>query len=309
MESNQTIVSVEDHSEENSNEMTSLTAAVENVTLAEDTIPVEDTTSVEDIFNEVDPEAHITGVGEKYRINFKNRTPAQIEFCASYIIDVVLRLAHKHNGKVFGGFVRDILIPLNFNTPLAECNNFKDVDLWFTTLEDAKAFNEEKEIELFVQDLTDETYSPSDDAIYEFKVSHGIILKDKEPISFIDIIIAPELPVNDFDINRLVSWGFVGDEIRSNKMKPMSDEKLWTLLDNGRDKVVNMLPEYRAKIERWNYYSGIVLNRIKTRYLDRGWKVMIDGKEFKSEYIDLGPNLEKNRSWYRTAWNNFLEAE
>jgi len=286
----------------------------QSIVPVEDAIPVESSTP-EDIFNVVDPDARITGKGEKYRIDFKNRTPAQLEFCAGYILDVVLPLANKHNGKVFGGFVRDILIPLNSGTPLKECGNFKDVDLWFTTLEDAQAFANEKAVGLVKPHMIGSNrYSVSDCSIYEFNVNHELISKGGEPIAFTDIIIAPDLPVNDFDINRIVAWRVGNGKII---MESLSDVKLETLLDNAINKVVNMLPEYKDKININNYHSAVVLIRIKTRYLDRGWKVMVDGKELKPEYIDpIHFELNFNRAawvdaaaWVEKTWNKFLEAE
>lgn len=67
----------------------------------------------------------------------------------------------------------------------------------------------------------------------------------------------------------------------------MSEDKLWTLLDNGKDKIVNMLPAYKDKIDLDNYHSSRILDRIKKRYIDRGWKVMINGKELKAEHFHV----------------------
>lgn len=211
-------------------------------------------------------------------------------------------------------FVRDVLILLNIRTPLKECSNFKDVDLWFTTLKDAQAFANEKAVGLVKPNSVGSNQgSVSDHSLYEFNVNHELIRKNDEPITFTDIIIAPELPVNDFDINRIVAWRVDDGEII---MEPLSDVKLETLLDNCKNKVVNMLPVYRDKIEKYNYHSAVVLNRIKTRYLDRGWKIMVDGKEFKHEYIEptnITLNFKRETfssaiDWIKKSWSKFLEA-
>ncbi len=257
-----------------------------------------------DIFNAICPNCSKNGTGEKYKINFAKRTPAQLEYCAEYILSHILPIAAKHNGKVFGGFVRDILVPrLVFQNPLKECDNFKDVDLWFISAEDARSFG--KEIGLYCPDSIGEPHASaknvSDPTLYEFNVYHNFISKAEQPVSFVDIIIAPELPVNDFNVNRLVAQVFDKEgkyELTSHD-KPKSD-----LLNCISSKTVYMCPEYFDKIEKRDGHSLKIINRIKTRYIDRGWRVYIQNKSLDNSHFLILREAEKSE--YLDVWDKFL---
>ena len=47
------------------------------------------------------------------------------------IINKCLLMAGKHDGSIFGGFLRDVSIPFEYDP---KCSvNFNDIDIWFTT--------------------------------------------------------------------------------------------------------------------------------------------------------------------------------
>ena len=56
------------------------------------------------------------------------------------MIEECLIIAGGYYGSVFGGYVRDVIVPRSYNP---KCNvEFKDVDLWFTNQKDADNFVE-----------------------------------------------------------------------------------------------------------------------------------------------------------------------
>jgi hypothetical protein len=116
--------------------------------------------------------------------------------------EILVATAAKYGGVVFGGYVRDVIIPLNkLNRNLADVD-FKDMDFWFKNQTDADAFIKASALRLGLHDTND---NPSgcypvcrNQHIFDFKdVSNAFLI--------IDIMVTDFYPVCDFSVN-LVSW-------------------------------------------------------------------------------------------------------
>jgi hypothetical protein len=100
-----------------------------------------------------------------------------------------------YDGRVFGGFVRNVLVPMKFNQ---SSPGYKDVDLWFTTQEDADQFvknmgNKLTLINLITKDI--------DNCIIKYPFDRTVFFLHNRII--IDIIVCSYLPVDDWHVNQL----------------------------------------------------------------------------------------------------------
>lgn len=141
---------------------------------------------------------------------------------------VCIHVASKYNGKVFGGFVRNVLVPQTFNQHV---NGYKDVDLWFTCEEDAIKF---------VNDMDDKLSLINKDKNY----LNAIVYRFQRIIyrmhnATIDVIISPTLPVDDLNVNQLTfsegykSFGLEPTHVLINKIR---NKKATTIADFNYDK-------------------------------------------------------------------------
>jgi hypothetical protein len=263
------------------------------------------------IFDVVDPDAWITGEGNRYPITFRNRTPSQLEYCASYIITDILPLMSKHNGKVFGGFVRDVLVPhFMLGKELKDCENFRDVDIWFSTLEDLKEFLAESKLDDPGVDSLGRVF---DDSLYPFNVIHGIISNGDIGVSFADYIVSPTFPVNDFNVNSLTFQFIEGSPVSEVIGYDATVDELVRDIEN---KTIHMREEYIQKSQTTiECHKPNIIARIKTRYLDRGWKVMVRGKLLEPSHLPANLRHQGHPRVPREVigecvkmWGQFLES-
>ena len=115
------------------------------------------------------------------------------------VIDDCIKVASKHGGRVFGGYVRNVLIPAIYNQPSP---GFKDVDLWFTTHHNAAAFLIEMGYNMKKLCTTDQ-YNKKGKVVYPFDREQFMLLHNNANVVIVDIIISLTLPVNDLDVNQL----------------------------------------------------------------------------------------------------------
>ncbi|CAH6419856.1 Hypothetical protein HVR_LOCUS937 [uncultured virus] len=180
-----------------------------------------------------------------------------------------LRTADKYGGRVFGGFVRNILIPTIFEQTI---NGYKDVDIWFQSQENA---------DLFVVAMgdklakgTDSTEKISEEVVYPFarqqyflkgKYIVGNNEPEKEDDIIIDVIVSMELPVNDFDVNQLT----YSSTERYKSFGSRSVEKLMSCIVN---KKATMLPGYSLGKKHSMHYN-IQSKRIY-KLIQCGWTIL-----------------------------------
>lgn len=123
-------------------------------------------------------------------------------------VDEIILCAAKHNGKVFGGYVRDVIVPMKFHKCTTLGVDFNDLDFWFTKQEDADNFV--KEMELLSSDDFNQTGGTER---YPFKVQHHKFNINNSYIC-VDVVVSDFYPVCDFSVN-LLSWD--GKDLNVNK--------------------------------------------------------------------------------------------
>src|SRR5439155_19673461 len=101
-------------------------------------------------------------------------------------INNYVRCAVKHNGVVYGGYVRDVIATLCSKMKWRDFNN---LNLWFKTQEDANNFVKESKIKF--------------KDVIEFYALHKIRYEVNKPRVTIEIIVSDFYPVCDFSVNLL----------------------------------------------------------------------------------------------------------
>jgi hypothetical protein len=197
-------------------------------------------------------------------------------FESKVVVDAILdciKLASAYGGKVFGGFVRDVIVP---SLKGDSCEfQFKDVDIWFKSHQNAEAFIGEMG-KSFVKHKG-------------ISVSHNIypgafqrdqyhLVKSGECLAWIDVIVSPTIPVNDFDVNEVTY------ELNpENKWVTSAPDRL---VKQIRDKRATMLSSYEDLFStlktthdssheddpRCQFFHQKRINRI---FISKGWTVLI----------------------------------
>lgn len=201
---------------------------------------------------------------------------------AVHMINECLEEATKFEGEVFGGYVRDVIVPRLANP---KCKvEFKDVDVWFRTQENADNF-----VKVMGKSFVEATRveSPS---MYKFIRQQYMFFRYNTFIVCFDVIVSPILPVDDFNVNQL-TYGYNGNEFRAYALGDQSVDDLKRAIHT---KIAKMLPGYKEKLTR--PYDGkldvaqIHINRLKTRYLERGWTIQVQrlqGDIVVPKYVNL----------------------
>lgn len=254
-------------------------------------------------------------------IDFSNRSGASMARTLDAVMDMLL-IAGKYNGKVFGGFVRDVIIPtdslsksldelivppnerydvtrivrdvaMNLATATHAKITFKDVDVWFTKEADAKLFVEEMGAQL--GNFNEDDKFPRDISHYEFKQWFGVLKQGNLAVSYVDIIINEAFPVNDFDVNcvSVRYWKDTGGNICYDMV--CHGHELSDIVDAITKKTMTMKKEYLEKItkrEESHSYTkswtiGLINTRITERYLGNGWTVLVPSREDPRTCIPL----------------------
>jgi hypothetical protein len=120
--------------------------------------------------------------------------------------ELLVKIAAKYGGLVFGGYVRDVIIPLKkLGRPLKNLD-FKDMDFWFKNDTNAKAFVKEA-------GLTPGTHETHENPTGSYPVCRNQHFYNYKGASnafiIIDVMVTDFYPVCDFSVN-LVSWNGEG---------------------------------------------------------------------------------------------------
>ena len=130
-------------------------------------------------------------------------------------IENMIDVAKKYGGYAYGGYVRDVVINRQLDKKVI-CP--KDVDLWFSSKDDAKRF-----VTKMGRNL--ERFSDGTSTDYEIagfggftREQYRLMLRNGDTVD-VDIIISAMLPVNDYDVNKILYDGldvsFAGKEKRT----------------------------------------------------------------------------------------------
>lgn len=112
------------------------------------------------------------------------------------VITDVLIQAGKFNGKVFGGYVRNVIVPRLYDKEKQV--SFKDVDIYFSKLEDAENF-----VRHMGEEFKEQKFLSSEQLKYHYYRRQYHLIKHGVCIAWFDVIVAPKIPVNDFNVNTL----------------------------------------------------------------------------------------------------------
>jgi len=227
-------------------------------------------------------------------VDFQNMSKTVKSVVIKFIISECLSVAGKYNGKCYGGFVRDVLVPLSANKGNSNLvSNWKDVDIWFTTETDMKSFIKDMGRKLkavrYQQSITEERKN----VLYNWPRNQYHLYIWNVNVAWIDVIVSPELPVNDFDVNHLTYcyrpnslfnsyiWGDCGDvTVEGNVKEFVTIDYVQKCILN---KVATMDREYIDMLSDEEHGMDR-LERVQNRYINRGWKVMVGERELKLEF-------------------------
>jgi hypothetical protein len=191
-----------------------------------------------------------------------------------------LRVAGKCGGKVFGGYVRDVIVPLNNgNTP----KNFKDVDIWFRSQGEADCFIDEMGSKIT---LGLNHYYQGNDNPYSFsRVQYNLIDSATNVIlAWIDVIVSEKFPVNDFDVNNLTYQITSKQDVdyHSAIQKVYNGYDAATLIKSIRKKECKIMKSYiDVLLDNDKHKSHIARTRVTKRYIGRGWIVTVESPHTK----------------------------
>lgn len=195
-------------------------------------------------------------------IDFKTMTGFTLEMVLAQINDMIA-IASGYGGAVFGGYVRDVLVPRKF-TPGCPVQ-FKDVDLWFSNGSACAKFLERMGDRLKI--VTD---FPVESDLYEFERQQYHLFSHGTCLAWVDVVVSKTFPVNDFDINYLIYRNRNG----LGTFGTFSEVPVSKLMDRINSKTVRILPGYVKIItDGSNPNSHVHQRRVQERYLKRGWKV------------------------------------
>ena len=116
----------------------------------------------------------------------------------------MIGVAKSFNGRAYGGYVRDVVISRELDMPPVLP---KDVDLWFSLSSDARGFVNAmgKKLQPVPSDLKAE-YPIAGSGFGEFKREQYLLNPLGHSIN-VDIIISENIPVNDYNVNKILYTG------------------------------------------------------------------------------------------------------
>ena len=208
----------------------------------------------------------------------------------------LIRVASRHNGIVFGEFVRKVLVPMTHFTNksdtelVASVDDYTTlllkldapvkctrVDIWFKTERDIDAFTAETgdqfKVQASVKHHLGQDKCEYREGFYGFQSRKlgGVHLRCE---------ICDRIPVDDFNVNCL---GFKWVNDRWHAESYCSNMSPFQLCGAILNKTATMLPEYPAILNdlSMNYFDFI--NCKTARYFSDGWTLKIKDREFSSQ--------------------------
>ena len=195
-------------------------------------------------------------------------------------IDAAITVACKHGGAIFGGYVRDVLVPRKFNPTCPV--QFKDVDIWFSNTTHRDAFIKEMGGRLQIADRNNgHSNGPESKKLYEFERQQYHLFSHDTCVAWLDIITSVDFPVNDFDVNRVTYRKIDGVGCFEGYRGPTQHLLHRILLKHAR-----LLPAYWAILYNENKPSPkqqLHIRRVIRRYVKRGWTITFGGNQYRED--------------------------
>jgi len=179
------------------------------------------------------------------------------------LIDDCIKIASNYDGKVFGGYLRDVVISKMTN-PRRKCE-FKDVDIWFKKEIDADSFIKNMK-DIYNFQIITELSIDDDNIHYTFnRTQYHLFVEDV--VIWFDIVVSECFPVDDFDVNFL-TYSYKNDvELIECESECFNKD---TLISSIHKKKMIILPDYvRRLISKRS--TDVHISRINKRLLSKGW--------------------------------------
>lgn len=173
----------------------------------------------------------------------------------NYVIEEVekmIQVAQEDYGCVYGGYVRDVVINREMGE---EIQAFKDVDIWFYSLIRAANFLYKMNGKLEIIEILDRRIPKT---IYGFDRIRCYFVDNGRKIAFVDLIVTPSPPVNDYRINRLMYKG-----------RPLNFKG---------PKVTDIMRGYMLFLSRTCDEKRKIHKERFEKLLTRGWKIRYNGE-------------------------------
>jgi hypothetical protein len=189
-----------------------------------------------------------------------------------HLLEIILIIAGRSNGRVFGGYVRDVIVP-RLKDPECEIK-FKDVDIWFSKQDDmdifvdeTKGYSEQHRDFTFVRN---DNYEQINESMgYSFERIQYCLYKDTKFVSHFDLVISEKIFVDDFNVNCLTYLCKEDEKIAES----FNSSTVESLISSIHKKKVYMLPSYAERFISRKISVKHFTNRITTNFLKKGWKI------------------------------------
>ena len=185
----------------------------------------------------------------------------------------ILTIANDYDGQVYGGFVRDVIVPRINN---ANCNvSFKDVDIWFQDKIAVHHFISElvKNFKIENENKWNKDFDYNNQKGANFSREQYRIYSKAEFLFHIDVITSDNLPVNDFDVNT-ITYRYDG---KFQKVRGLT----------GKKSIIN---KTAIMFEDYNPLSSIYYYRIDRIFFSKGWTIRCHSK-----HEDLSKFIRNNK--------------
>ena len=198
-----------------------------------------------------------------------------------------LALCQKFQGYTYGGFVRDVLVPMTWRNFWSNEIEFKDVDIWFSNTQDYENFLNFVGKLPYLQLTKNEISSYDGVKVKEYPMEHRcqyiLSYNGLGKVALVDLVVSKQLPVNDFNVNLLVfkprgldygqiheSWFKVEDNAEGDAYQ-YSVEKLMEYTVNKSTILLTGYKRFLTK-DTTPVMQSITLGRI-SRMKQWGWNV------------------------------------
>lgn len=249
-----------------------------------------------------------TQLSTTFDINLQTRTQLSTFF----------KIIFEYNGILYGGFVRDCVVPnyinhKNFNIIKDPIYNFKDINVWVTSLSDLVDILSRYHDMDNIIDIISKSQNIADGDLYELTVYRFNFCDDKfEPTKFlkdfcsdnnsfiIEFIVSNECPVNDFYTNMLMVRNMTENSImfRSGSTK----NNIGPLIRSIQNKLLEIKPFYLNKLV--DHQGCVHRSRLLNRYLARGWRIRYNDKILNLNYPVRFPEIDADFEKILSSFKN-----
>ena len=217
-----------------------------------------------------------------FGLYFNSRQPVALYEDVICRVNDCLKVAEKYRGEVFGGYVRNVVVPRLFGDN--KVIGYKDVDVWFKTEGEANSFVTDMGHRMVK--LREGGKVISREEVYPFSRTQYLLLGPslKSSVSdngvsdgiIFDVIVSETIPVNDLNVNQLTYSPH-------NGLKSHGKETTFELTSAIVRKQASMLEEY--PIATMPREAARFQHKRLIKLIDGGWEIKDQkGQKYKPQY-------------------------